>query len=188
MRYARLALTALVLAVLAATPGCMAHVAPDSHPLIEAAKAGDAAECERLLDQGVDHSVQDRNGRTPLMWAAWDGHRDAVDVLIRRGADVHARDDDGYTAFLIAVCSPDLSTVRSLLLAGSDLEAVAGEGRWTPLLFAVWNRRKDNVELLINAGANTAYRDRKGTTALALARFANYPEITELLAASGGTE
>lgn len=46
------------------------RVDPPGHPLIAAARSGDAEEVERLLAAGTDPDVRPVHGLTPLMWAA----------------------------------------------------------------------------------------------------------------------
>ncbi len=55
-------------------------------PLGNAAKAGDIAEIERLLNEGAD--VNESGLATPLFYAIQYNHTDAARLLIERGADV----------------------------------------------------------------------------------------------------
>ena len=53
---------------------------------------------KRLLDKGADPNVKNKQGGTPLMWAAVYGHQDAARLLLSRGADAALKDNDGITA------------------------------------------------------------------------------------------
>lgn len=67
--------------------------------LISAARAGDSALVEALLDQGAD--IESRIfGRTALMYASIMCRAAVVETLLDRGAALEARDDRGYTALM----------------------------------------------------------------------------------------
>jgi hypothetical protein len=51
-----------------------------------------------LLSAGAEVNVQDKNGMTPLMWAARWGDVERVEALLKAGAKVTARDETGRTA------------------------------------------------------------------------------------------
>ncbi len=59
--------------------------------LIEAAKNGDRAKLEELLEGGADASLRNERGETALMWAALRGDRDMVRKLLKAGAQLDAR-------------------------------------------------------------------------------------------------
>lgn len=72
---------------------------PDAAPpLLQAARAGDAAAVEALLQSGCDTSQRGSEGETALHWAADRGHKAVAAVLLKHGADVNATDNDGLTA------------------------------------------------------------------------------------------
>src|SRR4030042_3230474 len=74
--------------------------APDINTqLIQAAKGGNLAEVQTLLDNGADiNAKRSTDGVTALMWAALKGHKEIVKLLMEKGADVNAISDDGLTA------------------------------------------------------------------------------------------
>ena len=51
-----------------------------------------------LLDRGANPNLKNKQGGTPLMWAAVFGHEDAARWLIEHGADPSLKDNDGMTA------------------------------------------------------------------------------------------
>lgn len=55
-------------------------------------------EVERLIGNGVDISIPDDSGCTPLHSAAARGHEGIVRELMRRGADASFKDKEGWTA------------------------------------------------------------------------------------------
>jgi hypothetical protein len=94
-----------------------------SPPLHRAARWGDVVSVNSLLlggaDGGADTAVdeKDRNGSTPLMWAAQFGHDDVVDVLLANGADPRVTNAFGWTAAEYASTSSVAGDVLPLLLA-----------------------------------------------------------------------
>lgn len=64
--------------------------------------------------------VQDAQGHTSLMWAAYKGFGACVDVLLRWGADVHAVDEMGFTALHWALVKGSYVCIQKLVEFGSD--------------------------------------------------------------------
>jgi hypothetical protein len=58
---------------------------------------------EVLLDAGADPNSRDRDGLTPLMWAAAQGRLELVQLLLSRGADPNAKASYGIMAWHLAV-------------------------------------------------------------------------------------
>ncbi|CAE7663017.1 ANKRD50 [Symbiodinium sp. CCMP2592] len=73
---------------------------PELRQAANEAATRDHAEVVALLaDAGVDFTVEDRNGKTPLMNAAAGGHSEVVKLLLRNcGCSADARDRQGATA------------------------------------------------------------------------------------------
>lgn len=67
---------------------------------------------QALLDAGADPNARDRDGLTPLMWAAAMGPPDLVALLLRRGADANAKTPDGITAWQLAVGDDVIHVLR----------------------------------------------------------------------------
>ena len=59
---------------------------------------GDLESVQVLLSAGAEVNVQDKNGMTPLMWAARWGDAPRVLALVEAGATVTVRDNSGKTA------------------------------------------------------------------------------------------
>jgi ankyrin repeat protein len=55
-----------------------------------------------LLAAGANINHQNRNGRTPLFWAASRGHTETVRTLLEAGADVNLADNDSKTPLSLA--------------------------------------------------------------------------------------
>jgi len=84
--------------------------------LWEAARKGDAAAVQALLDKGADVNARFRYGTTALFKAAERGHTEVVKLLLARGADVTVKDTFyGATAMTWALDNKHVEVVRALL-------------------------------------------------------------------------
>ncbi|MDH5633557.1 MAG: ankyrin repeat domain-containing protein [Gammaproteobacteria bacterium] len=68
-----------------------------------AAKQGDVAGLERILDSGVGINSVDESGYSALMWCARRGRLEAAKFLVNRGADVSLQSKSGYDAHRLAL-------------------------------------------------------------------------------------
>ena len=127
------------------------------YPLHLAARDG---ECIEVLDYfllklHVDVNTQDKDGLTPLHWAARKGRNDAVNHLMNRGAEVDAKTGNGtsvgWTALWWAVSKGHTSTAQHLLLGGADVNAKVTFGA-TPLRRALMSGHHEVVALLKTNG------------------------------------
>jgi ankyrin repeat protein len=66
--------------------------------LLKAAADDDAAKVKELLEKGADANARDRDGLTPLHYAAKHGHADVVKLLIEKGANVNIRSESGFAS------------------------------------------------------------------------------------------
>jgi ankyrin repeat protein len=56
-----------------------------------------------LIAKRADVNAKDKDGWTPLHWAAWGGHGDVAELLIKNLADVNAKNFKGQTPLDLAV-------------------------------------------------------------------------------------
>src|SRR6516225_4204120 len=68
--------------------------------LLQAAKAGDNEQVQKLLGQGADPNTRDNDRTTPLILMASSGLTDGVEALLKKGAYVNAKDKTGWTALM----------------------------------------------------------------------------------------
>ncbi|HXE75191.1 MAG TPA: ankyrin repeat domain-containing protein [Candidatus Xenobia bacterium] len=92
-----------------------------------AAKKGDLAALCKLLkaDPSLVHA-RDKEGSTPLHWAAWRGQVEAVRLLLEAGAEVNARNQNTHwgTTPLHAAAHGNQAAVAQLLLEyGGDVHS-----------------------------------------------------------------
>lgn len=82
-----------------------------SDQLRRACVMGDIAQVTRILSTGfVDVNEKDKDGRTVLMSACWNGRGEVVKYLISQGADVNVKDNGGLTVWDYATSSPFCSS------------------------------------------------------------------------------
>ena len=114
--------------------------APDRDPpLHHAAKKGDVAALEQLLEQGADINEPGRFGATALHRVVVRALRldiqkrlRTIDFLIDHGADVNARDSFGFTP-LYSGLSKDVEVAIRLINAGAEVNTPSSSGV-TPLV------------------------------------------------------
>jgi len=123
----------------------------DADSLFAAAVGGDLARVKQLVvGCGADPNIQNKDGWTPLHYAAWQGHHKVVELLLEHGANPNIQKNDGET--------PLHFTVDRCLLNKY--------GR-TPLHFTVSRyHHVDMVRVLLDHGADPTIRDNKGRTPL----------------------
>ena len=98
----------------------------------------------------INPNKPDNNGRTPLMWAAWNGHDRAVKLLLEREDISPDRpDNNGRTPLMWAAGNGHDSAVK-LLLGREDVSPDRPDKRGrTSLLWAAWHGHDGVVKLLL---------------------------------------
>jgi uncharacterized protein len=143
-----------------------------------------------LLSQGANVNALNRDGETPLHYAARAGQQsiEIVRALLEKGADVNVRDHDGTTALMKAIQKegPQLA----LLLLEHNADATAQTKRHvTALMNAAADNQASLIEPLVARGADVNARDDQGETALMWATGAvdnvSKPEVVRALLANG---
>lgn len=99
--------------------------------------------------------ARDKDGATPLHYAADEGSKPVCELFISAGADVNARKNDGVTPLHIAATLGKTEIVRLLLDHGADPNVKDTKSR-TPLSLAVEHSHKDTAQLLREAMGQNA--------------------------------
>lgn len=137
-------LLAISLSLLAAEQA----IAAQPNDLHVAVIKGDAARVKDLLAAGHAVNAKDKNGYTPLFWAAFGGHADIAKLLLAKGADVNAKVNEGHTPLYEASFRGHRKVVELLLAADADVNARSEKGQ-TPLHVAIERGHPEVVEVLL---------------------------------------
>ena len=127
-----------------------------------------------------DVNVQNREGNTPLIWAAMRGHMEIAKELIGANADVNVKDEDGYTALIWAAMRGDTELAKELIGANADVNVTSNVGI-TPLTWAAEAGHSEIAKELIDAKANLNMQSHDKKTALILAAKFGHTEIAKEL-------
>lgn len=137
-----------------------------------------------LLEAGARTSVnaKDKQGRTALMFAAQYGMVERIKILLGAGASIKATDDRGQTVLMHAAlgypCRSEV--IKFLTAAGLSVTDVNEDGQ-TPLMLAAQGNADCAVKQLLEAGAPADAKDKRGRTALTLAKEAGNSRVVGLL-------
>ena len=90
--------------------------------LIEAIKSGNNEAVRELVEAGADVRQQDKQGWTPLNWAAGKGHLELVEFLLQHGADPFVVGRDLRTPQMIALAAGHAEVVKRLRQAEAEIK------------------------------------------------------------------
>jgi len=152
--------------------------------LMLASVVGDAESVEMLLKNGANPNYRDKDGWTPLHYAAYRGRVDVAELLIKHGAEINAKDNDGATPLHLAAQKGHVDVAELLIKYSAEVNARSNNGR-TPLHAAALGDHVKVAELLIKHGAEVNARDDNGTTPLHYAASWGHVDVAELLIKHG---
>jgi ankyrin repeat protein len=128
-----------------------------------------------LLLEYEDVDIDDggQSGYTVLHWAMATSNVTVVDFLLSKGANPNVADQNGATPLHVAAYCADKTDVLDLILEKEkvDINRRDKDGQ-TALHYAVRGKRLDNVDYLLENGADPAIRDENGDTPVHLAATA----------------
>ena len=181
--------TSALIMMLAAAAGLSANDTLDDE-LLSAARTGDSALVENLLDRGAALEARDNSGEIALMKASFEGQVAVVETLLDRGADIEAReyaiqDGIGWNALMLASLNGQAAVVEILLDRGAALESREDTTRWTALMLASARGQVAVVETLLDRGADINARNEEGDTALDIAYDEGHREVINALRTAG---
>ncbi|KAL5170776.1 Ankyrin repeat domain-containing protein EMB506, chloroplastic [Glycine soja] len=122
---------------------------------------------DKLLENGVDIDLPDKEGLTALHKAITGKKEAVISHLLRRGASPHVKDKDGAAPLHYAVQVGAKMTVKLLIKYKADVNVEDNEG-WTPLHIAIQSRNRDIAKILLVNGADKTRKNKDGKTALDL--------------------
>ena len=139
-------------------------------PLMKAAEAGEAGLIAALVTHGADLNTKDPDGRTALMLAAQKGQAMIVGALAGHGASLTATDNEGNTVMHYAVGCQDNGVMLQFLAEKSRLLNLGNNAGETPVIIAVKRHQPENLQTLMDLGADAAIADKSGKDAVAHGR------------------
>lgn len=157
--------------------------------LIETIRNPRRTDFQAVLARVSDLNFVNESGKTPLICAVERGNADQIRALLKRGADPGFADKKGYTALHYAAVTPGSEALKAMLTNGvkADLIGSTRVQKKTPLMEAARIGEYQNVELLLQHGADPQLRDNRGRTPLMFAatapKYSN--RIVKLLLAKG---
>ena len=153
--------------------------------LIDAVKAGNIADAQKLLRTGVPVDAVEADGTTALHWAVRQDSEPLVRLLTRSRGSVSAANRYGVTPLALAAVNGNVRTTELLLAAGANPNAATPEGE-TVLMAAARTGNPDVVGRLIAAGARVDDTEKwRGETALMWAAGENNAAAVKVLLAHG---
>jgi len=130
-------------------------------------------------------AARDKDGLTPLHYAASRGEVELVVLFIARGAKFDGDNIRAKTPLHLAAMNDRADAVAALLAAGAPLETRDDYQRTALILCARERGQAATGRLLIRAGADVNAADKFGSTALDLAAWRGKAEFVDLLLENG---
>lgn len=103
---------------------------------MDLAREGRSTELAEFLDHGFPIDIQDPDGNTLLMLAAYKGEVDTVTMLLNRGANVDIRNNRDQSPLAGALFKGDETICMQLVAAGADLDAGTPSARAAATMFS----------------------------------------------------
>jgi ankyrin repeat protein len=92
--------------LLGTNPKLIAAISDNGWPLLTvAAKKGDRAMVELLLNSGAEVNAKNYSSEVAIMYASLYGHKEIVELLLAKNADVNVKNDAGTTPLSAATSS-----------------------------------------------------------------------------------
>ncbi|XP_069142310.1 uncharacterized protein [Argopecten irradians] len=148
-----------------------------------AASNGQVDKVQELIQLGATFHP-DKEGRTPLHFAAVKGFVEVCKYLVGHGCPLDEQDSMGYTAIHRAASQGHTEVIRHLLEEGGSADTQDEHGN-TALHEAAWNGYSSALELLIKHNCNVVVTNKAGFTSLHLAAQNGHNQSTRVLLYGG---
>jgi hypothetical protein len=153
-------------------------------PLLAAVKNGNIEIAESLIRDSADINLADKNGTSPLHYAAIYGYFNMVDMLLYYDASISKKANDGTSPLMAAVWAgyPDIADL--LIQNGADPEETDNNG-FNPFLVAAQNGDTVIMEMLIKKNINLYKVNKYNYDALDISIKSNQIKATAYLLRKG---
>lgn len=129
-----------------------------------------------LAAKDMDVDLSNKQGETPLMYAAINGDLPLVKTLVLKNKA--QLDHISWTPLHYACAKGHLEVAQFLLSNGAMVDSLSLGGT-TPLMMAVQSGNEYLVKLLLDKGANLQLRNEAGLTAIDIGDIYSKPAISE---------
>ena len=157
---------ALLLAIAAMAASGTVQAREGTNMLLEAVKAGDAAELRAAIGAGADLEMRDAQGRTALLLATQADDVEAARLLIEAGADVNAKDAIKDTPFLYAGAEGPDEILKMILATGRANLKDTNRYGGVALIPAAHHGHPSTVRILLATDIDIDHVNNLGWTAL----------------------
>ena len=152
-------------------------------PLYKACKEGDLDIVIYLINKGAQIHKRNNIGDTPLMYACLGQNTDIVKYLVDSGADVNVHNREKKTPLYLADTIAAYKVSNYLIKKGAYDPRVSIKEMYgaTDLQEKCWDGNLEEVERLLDEGANINEQDREGYNVLDYACWRNDARMIDLL-------
>ena len=148
--------------------------------LIQAVESGDFMAVTMAIASGEDVNQLDENGRSALMYAAFNGLVEIIVILISSDADVNQLSGAGTNPLDYACKNGQMEAAK--LLIGHEAKMIEGE---VSLMFACDTGNEEMVSFLLKQGIDANMKQETGMTPLIQASWKGYVSIVRILIENG---
>ncbi|NXC46312.1 CDN2C inhibitor, partial [Penelope pileata] len=157
---------------------------PSGNELASAAAKGDLVQLTHLLQKNVNVNAQNGFGRTALQVMKL-GNPEIARRLLLSGADPDLKDSTGFAVIHDVARAGFLDTLQTLLEFEADVNIEDAEGN-LPLHLAAREGHVRVVEFLLRrTQSRVGHRNRRGDTALDVARLYRRSAVVRLMEGGG---
>ena len=149
--------------------GANPHISDDSgdtclHYAVNGVRSEEALDI--IISHGVDVNAVNKNIQTALMIACDKRRTDLINILLNARANPNITDADGFACIhhmVVKGCSKE--ALETIIKHGASVNA-SNRNNETALLIACKKGNMDNINVLLNAGANIRFANDDGDTCL----------------------
>ncbi|CAI8050974.1 Putative ankyrin repeat protein MM_0045 [Geodia barretti] len=151
--------------------------------VIIAVKTREPDTLRELVRAGSDLNLQNNEGLTPLMIAAWRGTTADITKILLEGEHINLDIQEkrtGWSALHFSAERGDSATTEALLKAGANPHLKDKDGD-TAVIMAVKSHEPDTLRELVRAGSDLNLQNNEGLTPLMIAARSERTDITNIL-------